>query len=39
MDRKMVSIVTVNYNGYAVTCEMIESIFRYVTTSFEIIRG
>ncbi|WP_455497578.1 glycosyltransferase family 2 protein [Coprobacter sp.] len=37
MDRKMVSIVTVNYNGYAVTCEMIESIFRYVTTSFEII--
>lgn len=37
MNRGMVSIVTVNYNGYAVTCEMIESIFRHVTTPFEII--
>lgn len=33
----MVSIITVNYNGYAVTCEMIESVFRHVTTPFEII--
>lgn len=37
MNKVLVSIVSVNYNGYDVTCEMIESLLRYVTTPFEII--
>lgn len=33
----MVSIVTVNYNGYADTCEFIESLKRHETYPYEII--
>ena len=33
----MVSIITINYNGYKDTCELINSIRKYETYPYEII--
>lgn len=35
--RPQISIVTVNYNGFADTCELIESLQQYATFSYELI--
>ena len=32
-----VSIITVNYNGFSDTCELIESLKKYITFSYEIV--
>ena len=35
--KAIVSIITVNYNGFVDTCEMIESFHKYETYPYEII--
>lgn len=35
--KALVSIITVNYNGIADTCEMIESLYKYETYPYELI--
>lgn len=35
--KAIVSIITVNYNGFIDTCEMIESFHKYETYPYEII--
>ncbi len=37
MDHTLVSIITVNYNGYKDTCEMIESLRQHETCPYEVI--
>lgn len=34
---QLISIITVNYNGFALTCAMIDSVHQKVTSQFEII--
>ena len=35
--KPLISVISVNYNGYALTCAMVESLRRHVTSPLEII--
>ena len=35
--KPLISVISVNYNGYGLTCAMVESLQRHVTTPLEII--
>ena len=35
--KPLISVISVNYNGYALTCAMVESLRRHVTAPLEII--
>lgn len=37
MFSKMVSIITINYNGFSDTCELIDSLYKNETVDFEVI--
>ena len=37
MMERRISVISVNYNGYDLTCAMIDSLRRHVTTPLEIV--
>ena len=37
MMERRISVISVNYNGYSLTCAMIDSLRRHVTTPLEIV--
>lgn len=37
MMERRISVISVNYNGYGLTCAMIDSLRRHVTTPLEIV--